>query len=138
MTQEHKELILKDISGRLPYCPIVQITLFRNEGIKSDIDLDAHVTENIWEIIDKYHALAYLRPMSSMTIEEICKIRNIIGDEFSYENGTLTLNTEDVIRIPIYKMSNLLQFMYQRHLDFNNLIPMGLALEAPKDMYNIN
>ena len=77
MTQEGKELILKDISGILPYGLIVQISLFRNDGKRSDIELDPHVTENIWEIIDKYHALPYLRSMSSMTEEEYEELRKI-------------------------------------------------------------
>ena len=136
MTQEDKELILKDISGRLPYNQIVQISLFRNDGIKGDIELDPHVTENIWEIIDKYHALPYLRPMSSMTEEEKHYIDNRWGaDNYgdiitysSYEGGMSTVELADIIGFQDWLNAN--------HFDYRGLIEKGLALEAPEGMYN--
>ena len=136
MTQEDKELILKDISGRLPYNQIVQISLFRDDGRRSDIELDPHVTENIWEIIDKYHALPYLRPMSSMTEEEKHYIDNRWGaDNYgdiitysSYEGGMSTVELADIIGFQDWLNAN--------HFDYRGLIEKGLALEAPEGMYN--
>lgn len=116
MTQEEKDLLLKDLCGRLPYDQIVQISLFRYDGIKRDIDLDPHVTENIWEIIDKYHALPYLRPMSSMTEEE----------EIFYN-----------IKYPYIKNYEQVNWLNAHHFDYRGLIEKGLALEAPKGMYNL-
>ena len=136
MTQEDKELILKDISGRLPYNQIVQISLFRDDGRRSDIELDPRVTENIWEIIDKYHALPYLRPMSSMTEEEKHYIDNRWGaDNYgdiitysSYEGGMSTVELADIIGFQDWLNAN--------HFDYRGLIEKGLALEAPEGMYN--
>jgi hypothetical protein len=34
-----------------------------------------------------------------------------------------------------YDMPDYMDFLYEHHLDFRGLIPMGLALEAPADMY---
>ena len=122
MTQEDKELLLKDISGRLPYCQIVQITLFRNDGIKRDIDLDPHVTENIWEIIDKYHALPYLRLMSSMTDEE----RNEYNEYLFYGSSIgLSSNTATAYE--------LIDWLNKKMFDYRGLIEKGLAIAVTEE-----
>lgn len=143
--EEKKQLLFTAMCGYLPYGLMVDYPLSdtkrgveRLTGISEDglVTLDILSDFPVFDIV-KDGLVPYLRPMTSMTAEEICKIENIIGDEFTYRDGTLTLNTEEIIRIPIYKISDLIQFMYSRHLDFNNLIPMGLALEAPEGMYEI-
>ena len=113
---EDKELLLKDMSGRLPYGLIVQISLFRNDGIKRDIDLDPHVTENIWELIDKYHALPYLRSMDSMTEEEYDELCELTKSKFIGD-------------------SKEIDWLNKKMFDYRGLIPMGLAIEAPEEMY---
>ena len=122
MAPEDKELLLKDISGRLPYGLIVQISLFRNDGIKGDIELDPHVTENLWEIIDKYHALPYLRPMSSMTEEEYMEYHRIDNRSYSCP--------EDYAHIPA---SDRIDWLNAHHFDYRGLIKKGLAIEVTKE-----
>lgn len=116
MTQENKELILKDISGRLPYGLIVQISLFRNDGIKRNIDLDPHVTENIWEIIDKYHALPYLRPMSSMTEEERKEYKHFVAFSGSPDGA-----------------ANFIDWLNKNMFDYRGLIEKGLAIAVTEE-----
>ena len=133
MTQEDKELLLKDISGRLPYGLIVQISLFRNDGIKSDIDLDPHVTENIWEIIDKYHALPYLRPMSSMTEEECDMVEEILGDKCIFDfmgNGDIVLKQGQFSQ---NKLAKLYDYYNSIHVDYRGLIEKGLAIAVTEE-----
>lgn len=125
MIQKDKELILKDISGRLPYCPVVQISLFRNDGRKRDIDLDPRVTENIWELIDKYCALPYLRPMSSMTATEVLEYISLKESIVASDGITYAFET--------YKS---IDWLNAHHFDYRNLIEKGLAIEAPEGMYN--
>jgi hypothetical protein len=125
MTQEDKELILKDISGRLPHLPIVQISLFRNDGKRSDIELDPHVTENIWEIIDKYHELPYLRSMSSMTEEEVIEFNNIPSTKnYQIVNGDLPWDVANY---------NQIDWLNKKMFDYRGLIPKGLAIEVIKE-----
>lgn len=125
MIQKDKELILKDISGRLPYCPVVQISLFRNDGRKRDIDLDPRVTENIWELIDKYCALPYLRPMSSMTATEVLEYISLKESIVASDGITYAFET--------YKS---IDWLNAHHFDYRNLIEKGLAIEALEGMYN--
>lgn len=116
MKQEEKELLLTDISGRLPYGLIVQISLFRNDGIKRDIDLDPHVTENIWEIIDKYHALPYLRPMSSMAEEERKEYKHLVAFSGSPDGA-----------------ANFIGWLNAHYFDYRGLIERGLAIAVTEE-----
>ena len=116
MKQEEKELLLTDISGRLPYGLIVQISLFRNDGRKRDIDLDPHVTENIWEIIDKYHALPYLLPMSSMTEEERKEYKHFVAFSGSPDGA-----------------ANFIDWLNAHHFDYRGLIEKGLAIAVTEE-----
>ena len=128
MTPEDKELLLKDISGRLPYGLIVQISLFRNDGRKGDIELDPHVTENIWEIIDKYHALPYLRPMSSMTEEE--------SKEYRKTQITKWVKSVDCTYGGYYEHKDTIKtfdWLNAHHFDYRGLIKKGLAIEVTKE-----
>ena len=127
MTQEDKELLLKDISGRLPYNQIIQISLFRDDGRKRDIDLDPRVTENIWELIDKYCTLPYLRSMSSMTGVEVLEYISLKESIVASDGITYYFET--------YKS---IDWLNSHHFDYRGLIERGLALEAPDDMYNLN
>ena len=139
ITQEEKELLLKDISGRLPYGQIVQISLFRNDGIKRDIDLDPHVTENIWELIDKYHALPYLRPMSSMTGEEFTKLKEYSGlkydqlDLASFQNGAYKILDFYLSEVPSGAVIRVFDWLNKYHFDYRDLIQMGLAIAVTKE-----
>lgn len=62
----------------------------------------------------------YLKPISSMTEEQ----EEEYNDLNSYELGCFP-HTEDA-----------LDYLIENHFDFRGLIEKGLALEAPKEMYN--
>ena len=124
MTQEDKELLLKDISGRLPYGQVVQISLYRNDGRKRDLDLDPHVTENIWELIDKYHALPYLRPLSSMTEEERKEYTSFVFEQPFLQKDKI---------VGLGSVSMCIDWLNQHHLDYRGLIEKGLAIAVTED-----
>jgi len=129
MTQEDKELLLKDLSARLFYgvicktskgnghlCSINQ-TIF---GVEYGINIKA--TERDYFNDSEEIIKPYLRPMSSMTEEEV--------DEFTqfdvYADGEYIM--------PNYEAINWLN---ANHFDYHGLIEMDLALEAPEGMYKI-
>ena len=139
MTQEEKELLLKeDICGRLPYG--VKILC---EGWDSDHGCEFTTVEDLIGIDDRFiytlwrgerdkHSIVeplsitdykpYLRPLSSMTDEE----REEYSQFISEINGCAYFID------PISQMDWLDRKMF----DYRGLIPKGLALEAPEDMYN--
>ena len=117
MTQEDKELLLKDLCARVPY------------GVKI-LDMPANAVGNLflvsatgtveYEPVDEtnndtgrqtlYNIKPYLRPMSSMTEEE----------------------KKECLKITFVEATDWLNV---HHFDYRGLIPMGLALEAPAGMY---
>jgi hypothetical protein len=115
MTQEEKELLLKDLCARLPYHPILNWKFSNNTSkdgeLKTLSDLD------IWWITEAKdcEVKPYLRPMSSMTVEE------------QYEYNTAIDNDIEPERI--------VDWYNLHHFDYRKLIEKGLALEAPKGMY---
>ena len=111
MTQEDKELLLKDLCARLPYGVICLIHNVNGDDYNrsimgGDIDLFSHHFITI---------KPYLRPMTSMTEEEEI-----------YYNTVYTA-------LKFYEKEDWLN---ANHFDYRGLIPMNLALEAPKGMYN--
>lgn len=125
MTQEEKELLLKDLCMRLPYhCRVFYEYV-------DDLDNKTYgysLTLNTW-CIDEFNAdkavvKPYLRPMSSMTEEE-------------YKEYYKTFRAESYGRGYVYVESvKSFDWLNKHHFDYRGLIEKGLALEAPKGMYN--
>jgi hypothetical protein len=121
MTQEETQLLLKDICARLPYGVIIEITSWGGTvGASYDMRLDAGLLADLLHSEDDFKP--YLRPMSSMTEEE--------RKEYflTWEEEPL----ERRVHIPSISTNDWLN---EHHFDYRGLIPMGLALEAPADMY---
>ena len=128
MTQEDKQLLLKDLSARLPYG--VKVDVSRVEEWRQ-LTLTPFILANYYNDIEKVKP--YLRPMSSMTEEERRYLLEELGFDEDLENGEL-----NDFGSYVYHSVNVLplfDWLNAHHLDFRGLIPMGLALEAPEDMY---
>ena len=113
MTSEEKDLLLRDLCGRLPY----EVILVAPNG-KTTYQTDGNTGA---ELLVEEGFKPYLRPMSSMTNEEIETYRIIIK---SLLENSITDN-----------VATLYNFLNSKHLDYNALIPQGLAIEAPEGMY---
>ena len=125
MTQEDKQLLLKDLCARLPY------------GLKVSVsgdDFDSYQYPYLLTAISKFgqdilcrvyyyiytplgcpsieNVKPYLRPMSSMTEEEKEEARNLV-----------------------YATVEFTDWCNEHHLDYRHLIEKGLAVDAPKGMY---
>ena len=137
MTQEDKELLLKDLCARLPYGVIVdykenefetphwKITTIYPETLDGWIGYDKRVgagSESGSRPFKIGEVKPYLRPMSSITEEE-AKEFDVIGDNLLV-NGTSTEIWNTVI-----------DWLNEHYFDHRNLIEKGLALEAPEGMY---
>lgn len=129
MTQTDKQLLLKDICARLPYG--VKCT---HKAYPNSIKTIATVYPNetaIVGVIEVYlnDINIYLRPMSSMTEEE----KKEYDETFDCIVSTrgVEINHE---RRPTYETYDWLN---EHYFDYRELIEKGLALQAPKGMYNI-
>jgi len=124
MTQEEKQLLLKDLCARLPYRVVVS---FKNSDTREAFNqiLDytlVHMVEYIPHI-GGIEIKPYLRPMSSMTEEEKKEYCDLQA-KFLYSS-----------RYPVTDAYELFDWLIAHHLDYRGLIPIGLALEAKEGMY---
>ena len=138
MAQEHKELLLKDLSARLPYGVKLQKTYDTSEPAELySIDLE-HNTVKFYKykgealticdagFIERYGKLRfkpYLFPLSSMTEEQ----KIIYGDLCYAIIHSLAWDMQAAL-------NELVDWLNENHFDYNNLIPMGLA----NDCTNLN
>lgn len=139
MTKEETDLLFKDICGRLPYGVKAKVYGWDEERGEVEIPLkiysvntDGYVQFEVNDYDVNYLAvddcLFYLRPMSSMTDEERAEYRELGGVmSYSPQHDTWAMCA---FAPEAYDWLNKKQF------DYRGLISMGLALEAPEDMYN--
>ena len=118
MTQENKELLLKDICARLPYGVIVETT--KGKGHVCDINLTifgyefgVNVNSTIRDTFSINDVRPYLFPMSSMTEKE----------KLMYEG--LMIGTDN-----ISYMLDVVDWLNAHHFDYRGLIDKSLALDA--------
>lgn len=128
MKQEDKDLLVKDICGRLPYG--VKVSYKCNKvheiggyhpasglAVIKDTKTNSLVTTNIENIVP------YLFPLSSMTAEQRREYTNIAN---MYGNIASTQLTGTTIQ----------DWFDKNHIDYRGLIPKGLANDATgKNIY---
>jgi hypothetical protein len=141
MTQEEKQLLLTDLCARLPYGIIVHTWYNECIDIKcigidlytNAINLDIPNDDDAKVYID--NVKPYLRPMSSMTEEEYYEFRKISGlrKDGEYFSNHLPEWGNSIITERV--MVRTIDWLNSHYFDYRGLIPMGLALEAPEDMY---
>ena len=80
MTQEDKNLLLQDLCGRLPYGVICYNSNTENNFKLCDTaDIDSGYPTFDYGYGELETVKPYLRPMSSMTEEELFEVQDIIG-----------------------------------------------------------
>ena len=144
MTQENRELLLKDLYTRIPY-GVKMCYTEPEHGIKSVCDVDyiyIYSNGNIlcrtpYIIYNVENCLLYLRPLSSMTEEEISDLQKI-NYQFSFNrfDNLAYVGAADDGFCSVEDMNNILDYLNSHHFDHRGLIQKGLALEAPEGMYD--
>ena len=121
MTQEDKELLLKDLTARLPYGVKIELTWWvMGEGIGINTTLGPECIEELLNDEDGDTEIKpYLRPMSSMTEEQ--------KEKYCSLQQKVIYNNKGLVNSDIMEYVN---WGYKNHIDINNLIPMGLAIDA--------
>ena len=134
MTKEEKQLLLKDLCGRLPYGVIVQV----NDGLRGTYDrrlvqvfcdrvsCSVNVCNPLKECICIDSVKPYLRSMSNMTEEE----------KYQYENTQWEYQA-DYCAPEYFDGLESYDWLDKNMFDYRGLIPKGLALEAPEGIYEL-
>lgn len=152
MTQEEKELLLKDLCARLPYGIVINVgdkdlKLDKKHqciGVLYPEDCSDEFNErnnnaSFYIVISGCYygeeIKPYLRPMSSMTEEEFYEYNYIrfskIKDRINYER----VDVGKFHNVGIIPIKEYIDWLNAHHFDYRGLIEKGLALEAPKGMY---
>ena len=129
MTQEDKELLLKDLSARLPYGVIGEYSWKGKKPHNRELTGDLYDELNSsWNSTEDSKFIPYLRPMSSMTEEEKLQLSQYayIGED---------LNGEFIDEVQRKDCAAYIDWLNKNHFDYRGLIENCLALEAPEGMY---
>lgn len=138
MNREDKSLLFKDLCARLPYG--VKLQKFNEPD--SAFELYSFNKESGEIMFYKYRGKAleiadagrlyrhnvllykpFLRPMSSMTEEEVKEYNELCGCNAPYPG------------IVEEAVAKFMDWLNAHHFDYRGLIEKGLAIEAPKGMY---
>ena len=130
MTQEDKELLLKDLCARLPYGVKMNHIADDEHSPKTLIGVakDMITLEGLggYECVDTEDYKPYLFPLSSITDEqerELSKLGVSYG-EYALHDDIRGLG------IMVDEAYIFFEFCYKNHIDFLGLIEIGLAIDA--------
>ena len=132
MTQEDKELLLKDLCARLPY------GVFCNIGLDYPLSLQRLSVDKLDGILLDFYedgkdyqvylseVKPYLFPLSNMTEEQKKEYNTLLTDvpTYQYEYGEL------VTVIESYDNWRSIDYLNANHFDYRGLIEDGLAIDA--------
>lgn len=117
MTQENKELLLRDLCGRLPY------------GVKASY-YGADEECETWDEVDGI-AFGYVEiGQYSLPIERIKPYLFTMSSMTDYQKSDFQFITERWMNDPSHSISDSIDWLNKNHFDYRGLIPMGLALDA--------
>lgn len=138
MKREDNKLLLRDLCARLPYgvkCSFgVDDAVYEITGINptccgaSEIQA-THIKSSINGDFRLNSCKLYLFPLSSMTEEEKEEYKRIC------ELDTKILVDHPMNGEPFSALYNSQDWLNKKMFDYRGLIPKGLAIEAPKGMY---
>lgn len=153
MTQQDKELLIKDLCARLPY-GVKGIYDFCNENESPDIitgisDCDSDVNliysnkGYVGAISDIIQFKPILFPLSAMNQEievngeKVCVRRNIEDIQLAIDE-TGDLDTDDIWSINPYEYIKVPDTFNRYHIDYRGLIDKGIAIsvfDLPENPY---
>lgn len=146
MTQENKELLIKDLCARLPYgvkciekTPIEDFqdkNLWEIDRIRSDTNMfgmsNCYVCYGQYE--DIHNIKPYLFPLSSMTEEQkydfYCRFIENDCDFDDFKEFYLNNGMWHKLLTSLDDIEAIIDWFHKNRIDYRGLIPMGLANDA--------
>ena len=119
MTKEERKELFLDICARLPYDVVVSVEFVDGGGEET---LDARdlvdIEDSVYDETENEYPVykPYLRTLSETNMTEL---------ESVYYNT----------KFPFANATEKMDWLNAHHFDYRGLIGKGIALEAPKDMY---
>lgn len=133
MTQEEKQLLLKDLSCRIPYGVIVNVDENHKVMMESvNWYEEVSVDDGSNDLYTISQVRPYLRPLSSMTPEE----KKYIKYKWGYSDWDTLNDFINYTLIDTCDAESFIDWLNSKHFDYRGLIEKGLAIEAPEGMYN--
>ena len=134
MTQENKELLLKDLCGRLPYGVKMNHIADDEHSPKTLIGVakDMITLEGLggYECVDVENYKPYLFPLSSMTEAQQEEFDRIYADDMQ----VVANNLKNRLDGKPYKRNlghyRHIDWLNANHFDYRCLIPKGLAIDV--------
>ena len=129
MKQEDKELLLQDLSARLPYGVKVKFAIpallvsVRNDRDGIKIITESTYSEHIYNIED---IKPYLRPMSSMTEEEKKEYQSLCVIYSDHD-------ADDNVTYYYFDTVESFDWLNKKMFDYRELIPKGCAIAVTED-----
>lgn len=136
MGKNKENILFTDLVARLPYGVKIEVEVWNEETESSEmvaipiysVNTDRYFyactnSEEVQIHIDEVQP--YLRKMSSMTEEEQQEYDGLLYGVSDFTQNTDSMSTID----------SLTDWLNAHHFDHRGLIEIGLALEAPEDMY---
>lgn len=125
MTQEQKDLLLKDLCSRLPYGVKFVIDNDRN-NVRTLTGIDEAIPYEDWQMC------AFARGVSAIPIEDIKPYLFPLSSMTAEQKTSHNFLKHSAYANPI----KLVDWYNKNHFDYRGLIPMGLAIDATgKDIY---
>ena len=132
MTQEDKELLLKDLCARLPY------GVFCNIGLDYPLSLQRLSVDKLDGVLLDFYkdgkdyqvylgeVKPYLFPLSSMTDKQKGEY-----NKWKHEIPVCRYEYGDVVEeIELYDSPESFEYLIENHFDYRGLIEKGLAIDA--------
>ena len=141
MTQEDKELLLKDLCGRLPYRVKVALGdkpmyVWSLESVSVDKDgvIDVYIESGNFPL---EAVKPYLRPLKSITEEEYKELNEVYNNGESHHVVLPQNDEQHHATLCMISNGTIDDWLNSHHFDYRGLIEKGLALEATEGIYKI-
>lgn len=140
MEKIDRELLIKEISARLPYGVKAKVYGWDEEKGEVEIPLriysintDGYVyfETNDYNVdyLNVDDCLLYLRPMSSMTDEEKREYESFIGGQKPFDSD-FSAYPKEYRFVYEWDVANYVKWLNAHHFDYRGLIPKNLALDC--------